>query len=271
MRPYIFHGLDLNWKNGDAHATGDCPWCGKENHFSVSIDKGLWRCLVCGEGSEKGGGNALIFLRMLHSRSDSSELMTAYLLEDRKLLGPKTVDDWRLKPSLIDRVWLVPGYNAKGDIAQLYRFVKVEGKYRLLATPELSSGLFGVSAYDKKRRTVWLCEGPWDGMALYETLRAEGSSDNVLAVPGANTFQEAWRPLFAGKTVNLLFDNDYPKRNPRTGKYAPAAGTAGMKRVAGILSAGKAPPKQINYVHWGDEGYDPGLPDGYDVRDALMS
>jgi len=36
----------------------DCPFCGKENnHFSVGLDNGLFKCYICGNGRGKAGGN----------------------------------------------------------------------------------------------------------------------------------------------------------------------------------------------------------------------
>ena len=48
LRPYEFHGVGLTTRG--KHAVGDCQFCGKEGKFSVEVDTGLWRCLVCGTG-----------------------------------------------------------------------------------------------------------------------------------------------------------------------------------------------------------------------------
>jgi hypothetical protein len=115
------------------------------------------------------------------------------------------------------------------------------------------------------------CEGPWDGMAWWETLQAArsaglGQRANVLAVPGCSVFNPSWASLLAGKTVVLLFDNDHPREHQ--GRVTKA-GLDGMERVARLLASQEAPPKEIRYIRWGADGYDPELPSGYDVRDWL--
>ena len=57
LRPYTFHGVELDW-HGKEDAIGDCPFCGRERKFRVNVKTGLFRCLVCSEGSAKGGGNS---------------------------------------------------------------------------------------------------------------------------------------------------------------------------------------------------------------------
>jgi hypothetical protein len=143
--------------------------------------------------------------------------------------------------------------------------------------------------FDVNKPIVYICEGPWDGMVLWETLEsakyaADGSltvtsnrsasllsEANVVAVPGVTTFMESWLPLFAGKTVILMYDNDHEVLNPKTGKMTPAAGPTAMQRVAGILGGASDGPKQVQYLRWGERGWDPALPHGYDVRDFLAN
>ena len=70
LRPYIHHGVDLTVRGG--HGVGECPFCFTAGKFSVDVDSGLWRCFVCGEGTDKGGGNALVFLRHGRYCSDAT-------------------------------------------------------------------------------------------------------------------------------------------------------------------------------------------------------
>jgi len=139
--------------------------------------------------------------------------------------------------------------------------------------------------FKKDASTIYLCEGPWDAMALWQALgqckktenglaltanqdRSLLADANVLGVPGCTTFSEAWIPLFKDKKVVLMYDNDHPRIHPKTGKEIPPAGWTGMKRVAGLL-AGKV--GEVEVLCWGevDKGYSPSLPSGYDLRDAL--
>jgi len=283
LRPYLFHGVNLQWD--DKVATGDCPWCGREGKFSVDVETGLWRCYVCGEGTDKGGGNAYTFLRKLWEMADKGTTDYSGLAEDRRLL-PDTLVHWELAVSPLTGDWLVPGHNTDGKLCQLYRKVVGADRSRLLPTSGLGHQIHGMPTYHGDLGTVYVCEGPWDGMALWEAMgRCKRTEDglaqtanlghsllaeaNVLAVPGCSTFLEAWLPLFQGKQVVLMYDNDHWHKNPATGKLSAPAGWAGMRRVAGLLN-GVA--DSVKILRWGgEEDHDASLPPGYDVRDLLTT
>lgn len=131
----------------------------------------------------------------------------------------------------------------------------------------------------------------------YKFTAAEPSSvlatTNVLALQSCGAVGkplEKMLPLFSGKRVLLMFDSDHPKLRcvacskshssvlhaacpdcggELTGKTIEPAGFEATKRATRILSEATAPPKEILWVAWGPDGYDPELPDGYDVRDSL--
>lgn len=293
LRAYRFHGLDYEWREGQERTQGECPWCGRGGKFSIEVKEGRWRCVVCGEGSEKGGGNIYSFLRLLWDKSmaATSEEDYATLAANRALLYPETLQRWGCCKSLITGEWLVPGYTSDGRLVQLYRYLPDSGSKRmvLLATPTLGHGLFGMAHYDAGKAALAVAEGPWDGMALEEvSAKARNTGEgleltaqeteslagqgNVVAVPGCSTFAEAWLGLGAGKDVTLLYDNDHPKAHPKTGKVSELgpAGWAGMKRVAGLLAKAKEPPASLAYLAWGgDKDHDAELASGYDLRDAL--
>lgn len=267
LRPYIFHGIDLQWKPGDTHAKSECPFCAKERKFNVCLETGQWNCWVCDES-----GNAVVFLRKLWKASDLATVDYTELSEDRKLLYPETLMHWGVARSILTRNWMVPGYNAKRLLCQLYQYIKTSEGTRLLPTPTLPHQLHGANLYSKKKDETYLCEGPWDGMILWETLGHCKWTDNdklvttanpnasllanasVLAVPGCMVFRKVWCPLFAGKIVNLMYDSDHPRKHPKTGKMVQPAGYAGAKRVARILSTAKKPPAEINYLKWEELG-----------------
>jgi hypothetical protein len=91
----------------------------------------------------------------------------------------------------------------------------------------------------------------------------------VVATPSAGTFQDWWCPLFDQREVVLLYDNDHPRQH--NGKVIEGAGLVGSKVAAGRLSSGEGSPRSVSYLRWGPQGYDPGLPNRYDVRDVLKS
>ena len=291
LRPFAFHGLDINWKEGEAQASAACPWCGDEEHFSIKVETGQWACFKCQQGNAKGGGNALTFIQMLWDESDKATRDYEEIRSDRRLLRVETLEAWGVCRSILSGEWLIPGYSVKGRLVQLYVYRQDRGgRFIVQATPARgsisSAGLFGRLFYDERKRHVYLCEGCWDGMALWETMKEAKPFDghlqmtashednlladiNVLAVPGCSIFEEGWLPLFADKVVMLLYDNDYPRINPKTGEQMAPGALQGMRKAAEMLSGAKQPPAEIRCVKWGPAFYNLDLPSGYDVRDLL--
>lgn len=297
IRTYNYHGVDLSWREGLKDLYGTCPFCGTEGKFNVVVASGLFRCVKCEHGNKKGGGNILVFLRKLLEASIKETTGHEELAKGRKLLDPTTLKAWEVAKSVATDEWLVPGYSHKTrELEQLYKYVYIDGKYRLLPTPGgLGHRLHGLNLWDDSKQTVYVCEGPWDAMALWEMFRRLKETGNglfltaneqnsilahcnVIAVPGCNTPHEDWATLFAGKRVIFLFDNDHPKPNKRTGKMDPPAAYNGVIRAAKMWEASRTPPESIGYLHWGafdwtDDhgytGYDDSLPAGHDIRDEL--
>lgn len=285
LRPYQFHGLDVSEPSLGEEAMTDCIFCGKEGKFSVNITTGKWRCWSC-----EMRGNVATFLHRLWERSFEQEVDYSDLQADRKLLSEECLKEWRVAYSLTTREWVIPGYNHKGAFAQLYRYVyeSKSGKHRLYSTPKpTAQHLMGMHLYDANKPFVYVLEGPWDGMAFWEVMGAAKqdpddpsglaftdepsesllSQANVLAVPGCNAFHDAWLPVFAGKHVIFLYDNDYPREY--NGRIIEPAGYSFTRRACNILAAADNPPESIQFLSWGDGGYDSSLPNGYDVRDHL--
>lgn len=290
LRPYAFHGLDLEWKGHGANAIGDCPFCGRESKFSVLIETGQWRCLVCAEGTDRGGGNAYIFLRLLWEQSDKHTSNYDDLATDRGVEA-ESLMQWGICRSVLTNEWLVPGYSVERKLVQLYRYVRTPERMNLLATPTLGHGIHGYNGtFNDVCDRILLCEGVWDAIAVweamgqtkigyqgeYEATASQASSllasTSVLAIPGLGAVGdplERWCPIFAGKQVDLMFDSDHPRPHPKTGELSTPAGYAAMRRATKILSGSEQPPRQINYMDWGPQGYDPSVKPGYDWRDLL--
>lgn len=288
LRPYLALGLGLEVRSGSLQASGcDCPFCGRgDGKFSVSVASSQYDCKVCGTG-----GNALTFMRWLWDesvkRTRSTEL--AELAADRRLLHPETLAAWGAAQSVLTGRWLLPGRDPNGRLDQLYRYTKVKEGDRwlnkLLPTPGLwpdgqahrlfMAGSTGLGRSDKPSsngkpgavRVLYICEGPWDGMALWEVLRyLKDKSVEVVAVPGCGIFKDSWAEAASSRfgEVAVLYDNDHPRRNGQR------PGPEGAERTATLLL--ERGPADVKNLCWGEpDGYDRSLPDGYDVRDALAS
>jgi len=270
LRPYEAHGVVLDWKEGGKQASGSCPFCSSEGKFTVSVAKGLWRCFSCNCGPDRGkpvrGGNAGDFLELLHETAAKTQI-NGYdvLAQSRSLLNESTLEKWGCVKSHLTGEWIVPGYDVAGKVHNLYRWGvnHKTGKGVLYSTPDTTHGLFGVHLLEGREK-LFLTEGPWDAMALWE---AEGGEIDVLAVPGCTTFLPEWASLFAGKDVVILYDSDHARDTP-AGRV-DGAGFGGVKRVCKTLKESADPPRSVSYLKWGPEGYDPTLPSGTDIRDFL--
>jgi hypothetical protein len=314
LKAFLFHGVEFH-ETGDTQARGDCPLCTREGRFFANVDTGLWDCKKCA-----AHGNPLTFLDQLWRESLLTTTEGDYeeLRESRGLLSAETPKAWGAARSCLSGEWLMPAFGPEGKFHQLYRYAGPdgEGRYRLYLTPGVwgegkAHGLFGAQVsreVSANVSTVYVTEGPWDGMAFWEalriakhgdggTLQVTGAPDaslwaeaDVVAAPGCSVFPEHWTPLFGGKRVPLLYDNDHPKRickkcrkaSPASapcplcggteGKLCSPAAWEGMKKASSVLARGETPPSEIAYLSWGEEGKDhnPRVADGCDVRDWLM-
>jgi hypothetical protein len=286
LKAFAFHGVDIDCRSDSEEAIGECPFCGRDKKFYVNVNDGRWQCKSCMAGTDKGGGNSVTFIRLLWEKSLAATEGYEELAHNRGLLNSDTLREWGVCRSSLTGEWLVPGFGLNGKLNQLYRYAESKGRMRLYATPELPHGLHGYNLYLSRADNVYVCEGPWDGMILWETLRytrkVEGGykltgspssslleNASVLAVPGCGVWADDWYLPLANKIVYLLYDSDHPRKHPQTGQTTPPVGYEAMKRVTRSLAGAEERPREVHYLNWGEDGYDPSLPDGTDVRDLL--
>lgn len=290
LRPFAWHGVDLR-EAGSNQAIGTCIFCEREDKFYVNMGTSQWDCKVCG-----AKGNSITFLRQFWELCDKATNEYAELEQWRGIADPNTLVQWQAAKSITSGEWLIPGYNPEGQLSQLYRYMlnPMNGKRKLLPTPTLSHGLSGLSPnlFKSDKTDVYLCEGVWNGMLLWETLKCTRLDDrgnfvltaalsqslldqsNVVTFPGCGSMGEPFRKymsLFAGKRVFIMGDSDHPKVNSQTRQTIEPAGYSATKRAAAMLGHHEEPPEEIFYLKWGDKGYNLELKDGYDVSDALRS
>lgn len=278
VRPYDFHGLTVVDPDTDSPKT-DCPFCGRDGKLGISNkddDDGRFRCVACDTS-----GNPASFCEQLHALSLSQTSAADYeKLAEYRGLPAEALKAWGAAKSATTGEWVVPAYSASGKVVNLYRYAFVGDGHVLMQTPSLPGGLFGYHLWDDDRPNALVCEGPWDGIAVWHALSRAGKTGeyNVVARPGAAFFSDTWVPIFAEKVVGLLNDNDHPRQEQ--GKTHSPAGWEGVKKAVSHLMGGDTPPKSVSFLAWdcqdegfdastGGKGYRASLPDGFDCRDYL--
>lgn len=269
IKPYAFLGLDLQDEESKS-VKADCPFCGREKRLGISnLDDrdGRFRCVACGES-----GNGASFCEKFHALCMTATTDYRWLMEHRQLSW-EGLRAWGVCQSTITGEWLIPAYSASLKICNLYRYVRIGDKYRALQTPGLPGGVFGLNLLDDSKPHIDICEGPWDGIALWDALQECKVTDrSVIAIPGCGYFPETLLGFLDGKVVTLFYDNDYPRT---TNGNTVQGGFDGLKRACRAISGAESQPSSVNFIAWdtegeyGGKGYTSQYPDGYDVRDYL--
>lgn len=244
LKPFTDHHLNLR-KGNAQQVTADCPFCGKEGHFYVNPKNRLWDCKVCG-----ARGNMGQYLYMIHRmymeylEDPKNEHLLAKLSADRKL-PISAIKAWKLGYDPSRDCYCTPVFDGTESLCDIKKYKIGKKSY---STPGTSTGLFNRMAMINKK-TVYLCEGEWDGMAMDWLLKTNGIKDAcAVAVSGAMTFKNTWIPFFNDKEVYCMYDHD-------------GAGEKGQLVVRNKLT-GMA--KSLRYIHWPDN-----FPTGFDVRDWI--
>jgi DNA-binding HxlR family transcriptional regulator len=218
---------------------GHCPFCGKQK-FYLNADSGQWSCKA---GDCLRSGNLYTFLNHVWDDAfDETRVAHYRRLAANRGLSVDTLERFELAYN--GDQWLLPVRNMKGSLIQLRHFYLGRPP---LNTKGLKSALFNAHTLHLPGdgRAVWLCEGEWDAMKLWEAI---GDEVDIVAVPGANVWRDEWTGWLANRRVNVVYDADL-------------AGKTGMDRVAEkLLEAGSS----VRVISWPDD-----TPKGYDLRDFL--
>ena len=241
----------------------------------ITMETGQCRCFKCGVngGGESKGLNHYSFIRRLWEQSFDKTKLQDYeeLAHLRGIRFPETLMKFNLAKSSINGDWLIPGYSHDQKLTQLFRYVNLKGKdgtwkHKPLQTPQLGSALFGMAVWNDPAN-LFVCEGPFDPIVLYESLEQEGmlTDHGVIGLPGTQNFRDDWAILGSGINVKIAFDNDHPDKNGRVSTKE------GIGTIASAMNALEIPPSNIEYLSWGEEGYDPAIEDGFDTSDLLRN
>ena len=235
LRGYEQHGVRFTDAN-DTQGYGACPFCNKEGKFYVSLESGLFDCKTCGLS-----GNLDTFLEETSReyRERFKGRVVRGLADDRGL-KPKTLRAWGIG-------WGAGFYsiplsgNPSRRVTDIRRYT-VGGK-SLSTTGGRASFIVPLELTEARR--LWLCEGEWDALALYEVLRAVGVDDEVYGVPGAANLPNRLVEMLYGREVIVAYDND-------------EAGYKGATKVANKLEGAS----EVKFIRW-----PPAYPDKFDIRD----
>ena len=240
LRGFILHGFEPKGSSGD-QTYGVCPICSKQKMY-INPESKKWDC-KSGECST-GGGYGLFLQRVSDKNIKNFKSKPQLeLLKDRGLKHSKTFKAWGV------------GWNGSAYT------IPVKGQYNLqdlrvfrpgfktMSSPGGKAGLISPSGQDlDKFKEVWLVEGEWDGMSLYEIFQENDYKAAVLVTPGANIFKAEWIELFRRKNVVIAYDND-------------GAGELGELRAYESI---RDSASSVKFVHWDKLGL---TETGYDLRD----
>jgi len=261
LQAFMAFGAHFPRMVGDQAVADICWSCGAENHLYVrasgAVEKpsgkqsvpGMWKCQHCGES-----GNLTTFLQHVHSVALEKTTSADYArLSKHRGIPTQTLKRWGLAFDHELGCWLLPSRGKGGNVVNLTRYYEASGKK--LATGTLPLALYGMDQLSgDASRSIFLCEGIFDAMALDSHLRDKRSRDryDILAVPGAGAFKPEWCEHMKGRVVRLVFDNDQ-------------AGREGQDHAVDLLrEAGGC--EEIYVLNWPDE-----FPPGCDLNDLLKS
>lgn len=245
VRLFREHGTNLHAADGEQYQ-GDCPFCNRVEKFRVNSTNGLWDCKVCG-----CSGNINRFLKEVCIQNENHlvGIKARKLTQDRNL-KLTTLKRFGVGYNLNTRVYSVPcNGNPTQITTNVHRYdLNGKSKRRNVGT---TCGKHSLIAPVKQLtndtvKPVYLMEGEWDCMSMFQQLQVHKIQAQVYAVPGALIFPKSCVDLFFSKDVIVIFDNDN-------------AGERGMVKVNAMLDG---IVNSIKFINWPE-----GLPNGYDFRD----
>lgn len=202
---FEFWGIELGTQENQY--VGDCPFCGKEQHFFCDKQEPLWDCKVCGRS-----GNQYSFMTQWHEfhleATGKKDLIP--LAENRKL-PVERLQEARIAYDDTTGYYLFPYHSfpgEKGGLSSLGRIDLEKGTVVFKPVGIPSPLLFLTRKWNDN---IVICEGEWDALAMQEMLELwapDPDEWSVVAVPGANTFKDGWVNYFNGKRAAVFLDKD---------------------------------------------------------------
>lgn len=182
LQPFVFHGVDCQPVT-TGQSTADCPFCQSEGKFGIAVATGQFRCVRC-----ETTGNVYTFLdqyhRLCYERTNLADYQALAQARGLSVIGLRAKG---FAMSLLKHEWLIPSYNEKGKLANLYRVFEIpieddvptnghtnghpRIRYQPSSTPTCKLQPMGTKTLTPAQKTRYGCEGPWDDVALFDYLR----------------------------------------------------------------------------------------------------
>jgi len=204
LKPFAVHGVQFSDLNRNNQAVGLCPFSNKPDKFFVNLSNGLWDSKTAGMS-----GNLQNFFYCKHLKNFKliSQERKKQLSLDRGI-SIETINKFQI--GYDGKYFTIPIFDNKvNSLVDLRRYQI--GK-AITSTSQAQHGIFGLR-FLKEHGTIYICEGEWDTMALYECLQNNdllNVSSVICSSGGAGTFKKNWLSLFQGRDIILLYDNDDP-------------------------------------------------------------
>ena len=228
-------------RSGD-QSIGPCPFCGDPKHFFINLssDNKAWDCKKCGRS---GGFRGFLEQIVETCAADFTGPAAARLCTSRGI-AVDTLRKVRAGYHTPTRQYVLPVYSSEGKITTL----KIYDLKTMRNAAGCPGSVYGM--WSKRLNSaddVLLCEGEWDTLVAREIIdKAAIRKTAAVGVPGAGTFKSEALPIFSGKNVYLLYDNDEAGRN-------------GADKATRLL---QSVARKVFRLHWPE-----GMPEGFDLRD----
>jgi hypothetical protein len=251
------HGFTPNEEAGEDHVIGNCVFCGGDRFF-VNVETKMWDCKHCG----RDGGFLTFLQEVVEFCIEGLGRTELRALVDDRGISAKTLRHHQVGYNTVTNRFVIPVYDMNRENVwdiRIYNPDAPAGRAKIMSTAGCTTALYG---WEDLQRTdfdnIWLCEGEWDRMVMWEIIQAEGlKRDIVVGVPGAGTFKGDWTVYFKDRDVYVVYDNDH-ERVVR-GKVQQGAGIRGAIKVYERL---RSAVHDMRFVHWPNK-----YRDKYDLRD----
>lgn len=256
LKAFKQHGFIPQSESGGTQVVGRCPFCGTNKKFYINPETKAWDCKVCGRD---GGYQKFLKQIVTHCQENFNGRAIRKLKESRGL-ETSTFEHFGVGYNPLTKAYIIPVWDENQKSLLNIRIYK-NGELR--NTSGCNASLFALPEIKNPHRSIWLCEGEWDSLAMWEILqKTEKYEDTVvIGVPGAGTFKSDWQYLFENKIVHVAYDNDYDKVVKDV--FRPGAGKMGCRKIKDNLAS---ITKDLDFVNW-----PVAYADGFDVRDFYVT